>query len=131
MLIYSGISPTESSTTTKPLSSTNTETTNTSADTITNLPLSSTSMTIDPTTDMVQGHMISASNSYPEASSSILGPAVGGVVGGLVVITIIIAVVVIALLFIKRGQKRLLKVNNRKESVQGFNSAVYDGKQNT
>ena len=85
-------------------------------------------MTIDPTTDTVQGHMISASNS---ASSSILGPAVGGAVGGLVVITIIIAVVVIALLFIKRGQKRSLKINNGKDSVQGFNSAVYDGKQNT
>ena len=80
---------------------------------------------------MVQGHVISVSNSYPEASSSILGPAVGGAVGGLVVITIIIAVVAIALLFIKRGQKRSLKVNDRKESVQGFNNVVYNGKQNT
>lgn len=90
-------------------------------------PTSSASRTTDPTTDMVtQGHMISASNL--ESSSSILGPAVGGVVGGLIVIIAFIAVVIIALLFIKRGQKGSLKVNDRKESVQGYNNALYDGK---
>ena len=79
------------------------------------------------TTPETQNHMISAVKS----SSSILGPAVGGAVGGLAVVIIIIAVVVITLLFVKRGQKGSLKVNNRKESVQGYNNAVYNGKQNT
>ena len=58
------------------------------------------------------------------------GPAVGGTVGGLVVVVAIIAVVVV-LLFTKRGQRGSLKVNDGKESVQRFNNAVYDGKQNT
>ncbi len=63
-------------------------------------------------------------------SPNILAPAVGGAVGGLIVVVIIILVVVIALLVIKRGQKRSLKVNGRKESVtvQGYNNALYDGK---
>jgi predicted metalloprotease len=76
--------------------------------------------------------MIPISNPAPSASSSI-GPAVGGAVGGLIAVIIIIAVVVIALLLImiKRGQKGSLKVNDRKESVQGYNNALYDGKQNT
>ena len=102
----------------------------------TTLPISShptsASNTTVPTTDMAatQGHMIIASN--PESSPSrILGPAVGGVVGGLTVVSIIVAVVVIALLFTKRSQKGSLKVNDGKESVQGYNNAVYDGKQNT
>ena len=71
------------------------------------------------------------SETHTALVSSILGPAVGGAIGGLIVVIVIIVVVVIALVFIKRGQKRSLKVNNRKESVQGYNNAVYDGKQNT
>jgi predicted metalloprotease len=79
---------------------------------------------------VTQSHTIPASNPEPSASSSI-GPAVGGAVGGLIAVIIIIAVVVIALLVIKRGQKGSLKVNDRKESVQGYNNALYDGKQNS
>ena len=76
----------------------------------------------------IQNHVISVTS--PESSSlSILGPAVGGAVGAVIVVTVVM--VVIALLFIKRGQKGSLKVNDRKESVQGYNNAVYDGKQNT
>ena len=137
-----GTSPTESPTTTTLLttdsSTTSTNATNPSIST--NLPM--TTITADPpmtfasritdsATDIAtQGRIISATN--PEQSSSnIIGPAVGGAVGGLVVvITIIVVVVIIALLFIKRSQKGSLKVmiNDRKESVQGYNNALYDGK---
>ena len=55
----------------------------------------------------------------------------GGAVGGLIAVVIVIAVVVIALLVIKKSQKGSLKVNDKKESVQGYNNALYDGKQNT
>lgn len=77
-----------------------------------------------------QDHFISVTS--PESSSlSILGPAVGGAVGGLAaVIAVTVVMVVIALLLIKRGQRESLKVNDGKESVLGFNNAVYDGKQN-
>ena len=67
----------------------------------------------------------------PLTSPNFFGPAVGGAVGALLVVVAITAVVVVVLLFIKRGQKGSLKVNDGKESVQGFNNAVYDGKQNT
>ncbi len=76
-----------------------------------------------------QGHMISATNPEP-SSSSIIAPVMGGVVGGLIVVIAVVAVVIIlSLLVIKRGQKRSLKVNDRKESVHGYNNALYDGKQ--
>ena len=65
------------------------------------------------------------------SSSNSIGPAVGGAVGGLIAVVIVIAVVVIALLVIKKSQKGSLKVNDKKESVQGYNNALYDGKQNT
>ena len=80
-------------------------------------------LTTDPPTDLqsvIYNH-----------DSNIIAPAIGGAVGGLIVVIAVIAVVLIALLFIKRGQKGSLKVNNGKESVQGYNNAVYDGKQNT
>ena len=65
-------------------------------------------------------------------SNNIVAPAIGGAVGGLIIVIAVIAVVLIALLIIKRSQKGSLNVNNKKEStVQGFNNAVYDGKQNT
>ena len=76
--------------------------------------------------------VIPASNPTPASSSNNIGPAVGGTVGGLIAVVVVIAVVVIALLVIKKGQKGSLKVNDRKEStVQGYNNALYDGKQNT
>ena len=100
------------------------------------LPTSIAYKTTDPVTGMsTQGTSRSPTAGQSEIHtalvSSILGPTVGGAIGGLTVVIVIIVVVVIALAFIKRGQKGSLKVNDRKESVQGYNNAVYDGKQNT
>ena len=97
---------------------------------VTNPPTSTASKNTDPVAGV--STQISASSSPVTESTLIsnrIGPAVGGAVGGLIAVIVVIAVVVIALLVIKRSQKGSLKVNNRKESVQGYNNALYDGKQ--
>ena len=125
--VLSTIATTSSIATSEPPVNTNTEIANSLTDIATDLAISSDS---DPTTDMVtQGHMMSSP--APASSSNSIAPAVGGAVGGLIAVIVIIAVVVIALLVIKKGQKGSLKVNDRKESVRGYNNALYDGKQNT
>ena len=80
----------------------------------------------DPDTDMP------AQNDITPNSESVntIAPAVGGAVGGLIVVIVVIAVVVIALLFIKRGQQGSVKMNDKKGSLQAYNNAIYDGKQN-
>ena len=137
---------TDSRTPTRATTNTPTPESSTSTITATETPVSPATESSDlptPTTDpftrkSTQSTTISSPTSLVTGQSGMalgsdsIGPAVGGAVGGLlVVIAILIVVVIIALLFIKRGRKGSLKVNDRKESVQGYNNALYDGKKNT
>ena len=71
-----------------------------------------------------------AQNDMTPNPESLIAPAVGGAVGGLIVVIVVIAVVVITLLFIKRGQQGSTMLNDKKVSLQAYNNALYDGKQN-